>query len=376
MNPENPAVLSDEDAYAAMIAETRAQATQEATPAPAAAEAPQTTQDERPRDEQGRFAPRQEGAPAASTTPPEPFEGFSELPPAVQEQFRGILGRADRAERERNSFRDRFSRANQLAEQLRRQQQPSASQGSGRQSPQPSQGSGHQAQPGIAQARADVATMAPGQQRDSANAKLDAWEKHLREYPDEAHAFQQYVDAQREAILASAAKPEQVAALEEKMAKLNAVVERFEQNEAWQEKQANQKLLDEIAPGWDILTGQRDEQGEWVPQDQWKGFHPAMNAWLDGHDPEVKAHKLQQMASKSPRVAGEVIREFLADWEAVNGSGQQTTAPNPVAQRRADAIRDVAPTGAGGSPTPAWRQGLSEEDQYAEFMANQRAQRR
>ena len=137
MNPENPAVLSDEDAYAAMIAESRAQPVTEATPAPATAEAPQTPQDERPRDEQGRFAPRQEGAPAASTAPAEPFEGFSELPPAVQEQFRGILGRADRAERERNSFRDRFSRANQLAEQLRRQQQPSASQGSGRQSGEP-----------------------------------------------------------------------------------------------------------------------------------------------------------------------------------------------------------------------------------------------
>jgi len=374
MSTENPAVLSDEDAYAAMIAETRAQPAAEATPEPAAAEAPQTAQDDRPRDEHGRFAPRQEGAPAASTAPPEPFEGFSELPPAVQEQFRGILSRADRAERERNSFRDRFSRANQQVAQLSRQQP--ASQGSGRQSPQPSQGSGHQAQPGIAQARADVATMAPGQQRDSANAKLDAWEKHLREYPDEAHAFQQYVDAQREAILASAAKPEQVAALEEKMAKLNAVVERFEQNEAWQEKQANQKLLDEIAPGWDILTGQRDENGEWVPPGQWKGLHPAMEAWFDGHDPEVKAYKLQQLASKSPRVAGEVIREFLADWEAVNGSGQQTAAPNTVTQRRAEAIRDVAPTGAGGSPTPAWRQGLSEEDQYAEFMANSRAQRR
>lgn len=370
MSTENPAVLSEEDAYAAMIAETRAQPAAEAQPEPVAAEAPQTAQDGRPRDEQGRFAPKQEGAPAA---PAEPFEGFGALPPEVQEQFRGILSRADRAERERNSFRDRFSRANQLAEQLRRQQP--ASQGSGRQSPQPSQGSGHQAQPGIAQARADVASMAPGQQRDNANRQLDAWEKHAREYPEEAHAVQQYVDAFRSEVLAGIAPQlQELGQLREQVNGLRSVAEQFQHQQHEHQRRENVAVLDEIAPGWDVLSGWKDEQGN--PVAEWRGFHPAMDAWLDGHDPEEKAVLLQQMNHQSPRVAAMPYRAFLADWEAVNGSGQQTTAPNPAAQRRAEAQRDVAPSGAGGSPAPAWRQGLSEEDQYAEFMANSRAQRR
>jgi len=375
MNPENPAVLSDEDAYAAMIAETRAQATPEATPA--AAEAPQAPQDERPRDEHGRFAPRQEGAQEAAPAEKEPFDGFSALPPAVQEQFRGMLKSQEQLRRERDSFRGRFTHAHNNFLALQRQ---AASAGSGRQS-QPANsgqspaavGSGHQAQPGIAQARADVATMAPGQQRDNANRQLDAWEKHAQQYPDDAAAIQQYANALREDILAGIAPQlQELGQLREQVNGLRSVAEQFQHQQHETQRRENVAVLDEIAPGWDVLSGWKDEQGN--PVAEWKGFHPAMEAWLDGHDPEEKAELLKQMSHSSPRVAAMPYRAFLTDWEAVNGSsGQQTTAPNPVAQRRADAIRDVAPTGAGGSPTPAWRQGLSEEDQHVETMKWMRA---
>lgn len=368
-----PTFVSQEDQFDAAVKAMEGTPPTETKEAPVEA-APAPSED-RPRDEQGRFAPRQEGSQAAPQEAKEPFEGFSALPPEVQDQFRGILSRADRAERERNSFRDRFSRANQLAEQLRRQQ--SASQGSGRQSPQPSQGSGRQAQPGIAQARAEVAAMPAGAERTAANQKLDAWEKHAREYPDDAAAIQQLVGALRDDLIAGIApRLQELEQLREQLNGFRSLADEFQTERQQRRNQEAQSALDEIDPRWRWAAGWVDDQGNDVPREerQWSG---AMQAWLSGHDPEVQNFLMQQLGHSSPHVCGEVYRRFFADLDAVT-QGQQTQAANPVAARRAENLRDVVPSGGRNGAMPAWRQHSTPEDEYdavSRFVEQRRQQR-
>lgn len=369
MSTEHAAPMSAEDEYAANMAalrEAESKPAEAAAPERPAAEATSEPQQGQPRDEAGRFAPKQEGAQAA---PAEPWEGFSALDPVAQEKVRRIMERADKAERERNSFRDRFSRANQQLSQLSRQQ--SAGQGSGRQ-PQPVAGSGRSAQPGIAQTRADVATMAPGAERDEANRRLDAWEKYAREYPEDAAAISERLDAIRATY---EGRFGEIDALRQQVNDLRGVAERFQHAETNQRAREAQSTLDDIAPHWRILAGWVDESGAEVPHEQ-RTWHPAMATWLDAHDPEVRAFKLQQLANPSPHVAGQVFREFQADWDAAEATGQAAPAAPAAVSRRAENLRDVAPGGGGGAPGPVWQRGMTAEDEYAATVEWMRANKR
>lgn len=369
--PDLAQPMTDEEQYAAFVAQTD-QPAQEAAPAAEPREPPATGQ---PRDESGRFAQRADGAPAPAQAEPEPFDGFGALPPDAQDRIRAMLGTQEQLRRERDSFRNRFSRANNDLLQIRRQSPP-ANTGHGRQT-QPATGTGQQAQPGIAQARADVATMAPGAEREAANRKLDAWEKHAQAYPEDAAAIEQRVAALREDLLAGIAPQlQELGTLRAQVNDLRSVADQFRAEQATAQAREHQSVLDELVPGWRVVAGWQDANGNETENPQW---HPAMGAWLDGHDPELKAFKLSQLANGSPRVAAAVIREFMDDFDAVSGETGQTAAPaNPAAQRRAEQLRDVAPGGgANGRPsTPAWRQGLSEEEQYAAFIESGGANRR
>ena len=368
MNTEHTAPQTAEDQYAEFVASTRETTAEPAQPAAEAAPEPQQAQ---PRDEGGRFAPKAGAPQTAAPAEKEPFEGFSALDASTQEKFRRMMDRADRAERERNSFRDRYSRAEQRIQNMSRQQP--AGNGSGGNRPSQSQGSGRSAQPGIAQARAEVADMAPGAGRDQANRQLDAWEKHAREYPEDAAAITQLVGALRDDIL-SGVMPQlrELQDLREQVNGFRTVAEQFTHAQQEQERRGHRATLDEIAPGWDILTGHKTEDGQ--PVAEWKGLHPAFETWLDAHDPDVKADMLRQLANPSPYVAGNVIRGFLADWQATENDGQAAPAA-PNAHRAAN-LRDVAPSGGGSAPTPAWNRGMSDEDAYAEFVRSERARQR
>lgn len=367
--PDQAMPLSEEDQYAEFIAATKEQPAEPAQEQPAA-EAPQTPQDDRPRDEHGRFAPRAESPQAPAT---EPFDGFSDLPPHVQDQFRGMLTAKERLQRERDDFRNRFSRVNNDFLQLQRSQQRTGNNGHGRQT-QPAAGTGQQAQPGITQARAEVASMPAGAERDAASRKLDAWERYAKEFPDEAGGVQQLVAALREDILSQVAPQLQgMSELQAEVAAIRDTAERFRTNEQEQRNRACQASMDDLAPGWRIAAGWQDEQGNEIPRGE-RQWHPGFSAWLEGHDPEVRQFKLEQLSNGSPQVAAEVFRQFFADFEAVSGQTQQ--APAPVANRRAEALRDVAPGSAGGKPaTPVWREGMSDEDQWAAYVASTRTAR-
>lgn len=360
-----PTFVSQEDQFdAAVKAMEGTKEPAEAAPAPEAT--PQPSGDV-PRDEQGRFAPRADGQQGASQEAPqaerEPFDGFSSLDPSTQERIRRIYDTNERLNRERNSLRDRFSRASQQLEQLSRRQG-----GAGTSSGQPSPGrvgNGQLAQPGIAQARAEVAAMPAGAERNAANQKLDAWEKHAREYPDDAAAIQQLVGALRDDLIAGIApRLQELEQLREQLNGFRSLADELQTERQTRRNQEAQSTLDDLAPGWRYFAGWEDAEGNEVPRGerQWSG---EMQAWLDGHDPEVRAVKLQQLGHGSPHVAAEVFQQFLADYQAVT-QGQHTQAPNPVAARRAENLRDVVPGGAGtGKPsTPAWRQGSSPEDEF------------
>lgn len=360
-----PTFVSQEDQFdAAVKAMEGTKEPAEAAPAPEAT--PQPASDV-PRDEQGRFAPRADGQQGASQEAPqaerEPFDGFSTLPPDAQDRIRAILGQQEQLRKERDSFRNRFSRANNDLLTLRRsQQRPNTGTG---QQPHPASGTGREAQPGIAQARAEVAAMPAGAERNAANQKLDAWEKHAKEYPDDAAAIQQLVGALRDDLIAGIApRLQELEQLREQLNGFRSLADELQTERQTRRNQEAQSTLDDLAPGWRYFAGWEDAEGNEVPRGerQWSG---EMQAWLEGHDPEVRAVKLQQLGHGSPHVAAEVFQQFLADYQAVT-QGQHTQAPNPVAARRAQNLRDVVPGGAGtGKPsTPAWRQGSSPEDEF------------
>lgn len=359
MSTEMQLPMSAEDEFAATLEALKPADKPEAAPQ----EAPQTRQDEPPRDEAGRFAPREEGAPAQAQEESEPFEGFSSLDPALQERFRGMLSRQEQLLKERNSFRDRFARANGDLTLLRRSQSgapdPRRSTGGAPQA-RPAQGSAHQGQPGIAQARADVAAMPHGAERAEATRQLDAWEKHAQQYPEDAAAISQLVNGLRAEILGTVGPQlEELNTLRSQIGELRTVAEQFQHERQQARNQENQSVMDELAPGWRVLAGWQDEQGNDVPREA-RQWHPAMLAWLNGHDPEIRDFKLGQLSHGSPYVAAEVFRSFMADYEAV--AGQQQTNADPVAQRRAESLRDVVPTGRSGGQ-PAWRAPRTPEDE-------------
>lgn len=302
--------------------------------------------DGRPRNPDGTFAPRtaaeqqQDAAPAK----PVPFEGFDKLDPAIQAQYNRLLG-------ERDDFRMRYLRANGENTRLKR----SVSPGSGReaQSVVPSR-SGANTQVGQAadQARQGAQNLQP-QQRAEVNRQIDAWQAHAQQYPDDAKAIEQRLGLLHDEIankLASGiAGPlmQELQNLRQQIGEVRGSYEAIESERAEQRAAESQHVLDEVAgDNWRQIAGWEDENGNPVQgEPQW---HPEFQAWVNGHDPDVASEMWERLSHKSPRVVGQIIRQFNAETFALDHGG----APTPPTDPRMANLRDVAPNARGNAIAP------------------------
>lgn len=284
-------------------------------PAP---EALQPQQESRARNPDGTFAPKTDAAPAAAE-PPEPFAGFKDLPPEVQAQFNRLRGEAD-------DYKLRYTRQLGHTRQLAR---------SASASPQA---------PASTAARQAVSGMAPGAQRQAAQAQIEKWEAHAKAYPDEAAAV-------AELLTAYASQLEQgFQPLQQELAQIKAQVGDLDEiraaYKAMQDQQAeirareSQEELTKVGgDNWKQIAGWEDDNGHPIPPEK-RDWHPEFRAWVEGHDPDEQEHIWQTLAHSSPKVAGTVFRTFNQERFALEA---QPTPANNVQTRRQEALRDIQP---------------------------------
>ena len=288
-------------------------------PATPAVEAPVPQQDTRARNPDGTFAPKHETAPAAAQEPQEPFAGFKDLPPEVQAQFNRLRGEAD-------DYRLRYTRQLGHTRQLAR---------SASASPQA---------PASTAARQAVSGMAPGAQRQAAQAQIEKWEAHAKAYPDEAAAV-------AELLTAYANQLEQgFQPLQQELAQLKAQVGDIDEiraaYKAMQDQQAEiraregQEELSKVGgDNWKQIAGWEDDFGNPVPPEK-RTWHPEFRAWVEGHDPDEQEHIWNTLAHPSPKVSGIPFRNFNQERFALEA---QPTPAMTTQTRRQEALRDIQP---------------------------------
>lgn len=320
-----------------------------AKPAPEAKTPAEAQQEGRARNPDGTFASSPEKQDTREQK--EPFEGFSKLPQDVQVQFNRLRGERDNYH---NLYKQNTGRLRAL------QRNPSAQQ-------QPALGSS----PAGQAARSVTASMAPGAQRNAAQAQIDKWEAHAKAYPDDAAAIEQRIAAFA-LQLQSGLHP-----LAQELTQLRGIVNElrggyqqiaFERDS--QQAIASQGELSRIAgDNWQQIAGWEDDNGNPVPEDK-RTWHPEFVAWVEGHDPEYQDYLWQTLQHSSPKVAGKVIADFnLARFGLDNGGAQgaNATPATSVAARRAEALRDTQPNVGGARTTgaPTWK---STGDAYADAI--------
>jgi hypothetical protein len=278
------------------------------------------------------------GAPAD----PEPFEGFSALPPAAQAQFRRLTG-------ERDEFRTRYTRQLGHTRQLAQQVRP------GREAPANT----------AAQARQAASGMAPGAQRQAVQRQIAAWEQHARDFPQDAAAIEQRLAKLGDDVAAGVMGPlqQQFARLQSEIAELRDGYGAIQQERTERISVEHQNELDKIAgDNWRQIAGWEDDQGRPIPREKWD-WHPEFKAWIEGHDPDVQDFLWEQLRHPS-KVSGLPIAAFNRDLFALDGNASASPTnghPTPAASvtsRRADNLRDVAPgasRAAKASPTSTWQ---------------------
>lgn len=285
----------------------------------------------RARNADGTFAPRTE-APAVAE-PPQPFEGFKDLPPEVQAQFNRLRGEAD-------DYRLRYTRQLGHTRQLARSASASP-----------------QAPAGTA-ARQAASGLAPGPQRQAAQAQIEKWEAHAKAYPDEAAAV-------TELLTAYAAQIEQgINPLQQELAALKAQVgdigEIRSAYQAFQDQQneirarEGQEELSRVGgDNWKQIAGWEDDNGNPVPPEK-RTWHPEFRAWVEGHDPDEQEHIWSTLANPSPKVSGIPFRTFNQERFALEA---QPTPAMSTQTRRQEALRDIQPGAARTAVSAAttWR---------------------
>lgn len=299
--------------------------------------------DGRPRNPDGTFAPRTAAEQQQEVAKPVPFDGYDKLDPAIQQQFNRLLG-------ERDSLKLRYTRLNGEYRRIASQQT-----GSGREAQPvvpPRSGANTQVGQAADQARLGAQNLQP-QQRAEVNRQIDAWQAHAQQYPDDAKAIEQRLGLLQDEVsrqLASGiAGPlmQQIQGLQRQIGEVRGYYEQIESERAEQRAAEAQHTLDEVAgDNWRQIAGWEDENGNPVQGNpEW---HPEFQAWVNGHDPDVASEMWERLSHKSPRVVGQIIREFNRERFALDQGGAPTPPPNP----RIDNLRDIAPSARGNAVAP------------------------
>jgi hypothetical protein len=202
------------------------------------------------------------------------------------------------------------------------------------------------------QARQGAQNLSP-QQRTQVERQIDAWQAHAQQYPDDAKAIEQRLgqlgDELTNRLANGIAGPlmQQIHALEQRLASVQGGYEAIESERAEMRAAESQRTLDEVAgDNWRQIAGWEDENGKPVQGNpEW---HPEFQAWVNGHDPDVASEMWERLSHKSPRVVGQIIREFNREKFALDTGSAPTPPPNP----RADNLRDVAPNTRGTAAVP------------------------
>ena len=272
------------------------------------------------RDESGKFVKQEAKAEAA------PFDGFEKLDPKVQEQFNQVFGRTKQLENEIARVRREngalMGRVPQLQSELARLQR-----------------SGEK--PASTEKAADL------------TAQLKRFQDYKERYPDDAAAIEEYIAATRQELADTKTQ------LADKVSQLES---RFESSEKQRKAQAdaeqNHRVIDQLDaehPEWRVVAGWKDAEGNDVPATQAQ-FHPHFQAWQNALPAELRDDYAKKLGTRSATLIGHVLDHFKRDYEtALAASGQQADDADPIRTRRAEALRDISPTGSAGNAPPVDR---------------------
>lgn len=152
--------------------------------------------------------------------------------------------------------------------------------------------------------------------------------------------------------------------LRQQIGEVRGSYEQIESERAEQRATESQHVLDEVAgDNWRQIAGWEDENGQ--PTQGEPQWHPEFSAWVNGHDPDVASEMWERLSHKSPRVVGQIIREFNREKFALDNGG----APTPPADPRAASLRDVAPSARGNAVAPPSGQSPRGGRSYADLAS-------
>lgn len=318
-----------------MVQETENQVPEQQTEEPSRADIIKAGRDagwfdnKKERDSHGRFTQTTKDAPkepderqqiadkgakpdkVAEKPKPEPFEGFSSLPEAAQQQFNRLIG-------ERNQFKNQYASILGQQTQIRRELDNLK--------------------------RQQQAPQTPKQQQEVAKS-LKKFEDFKQRYPEDAEAIQEMIDSVRNEF----SQPTQ--GLLQEVERLKGTVEGFQAEKQRMHAERVQDQLSREHPSWRQIAGWEDEQGN--PIEGNREWHPWFTAWKNGLPPEIAADYDQKLGSVNATLIGHVLNHFERDVQSIlDNSGQQQTDEQP--SRRDEQLRDISPrpSRAGAEPQP------------------------
>lgn len=262
------------------------------------------------RDEAGKFAPK-----------PEPFEGFKDLDPKIQSQFKRLLGEKEQALNNFNSLQGQVPAMRREVQNLRNQ----------------------------------LSKPQTVETKDKVQASLDKFEAFKARYPEDAEGVQQLVDTIRQEVADKLAT--QDPKLTDEVAQLRDKVSEYDRERQSQAAQREADRLSDEHPAWRQIAGWEDDDGNVVPDEPGKRqWHPWFTAWKKGLPPSVQTAYDRLLAEASADSIGHVLSHFERDAQTVmDTSGQETpdVAEGDVAQRRAEQLRDISPRPSRSGSEPA-----------------------
>lgn len=264
---------------------------------------------DKPRDDAGKFAPA-----------PEPFEGFNDLDPKIQRQFKNLKQERDKYQ---NDYKAVEGRLQPLQREYQRLQQ---------------------------HLEAPKQTGTQGQKKVDDFLTSDEFKDFAERYPQDAlgikKGLQETVDQLRSEV-ADSSKP-----LAEKLTQVEAKLGEYERE---RESVAAQKQLDRLndtVPSWKLIAGWEKEtdDGKVISVDDpaQRVWHPWFDAWR-GQLPHSVRHSYDQLLNEaSADSIGHVFTMFIRDVEAHQAaSGQQQAddvgGSSAVQERRSEQLRDISP---------------------------------
>lgn len=291
------------------------------------------------RDESGKFVKQDK----AEKVEAEPFAGFNDLPEEAKAQWNTFLGRTKNLESELTQLRRQnaalMGRVPALQSEVARLQK-----------------SGHQ----------------PASQTKAADlkAQLKRFEAYKERYPEDAEAIDEYISAATQQLAQTNTQ------LADKLSQLERRLGTFEGERTVQENRSVQDQLDREHPSWRIIAGWQDADGNAVDPNR-ADFHPHFKAWKAALPPELQVDFDQKLKSRSAHLIGHVLDAFERDYQVAvdaSGRGAETASDaDPVRSRRAEALRDVSPTGSASSSVPVDKPiqspRMSREEEYAATVA-------